>query len=66
MIGPLVGSVAWLRKMRGRNQPVVDQAVMGNIRRLRWLLPVLLALDLLLLALFAFASETGAADQATL
>jgi diguanylate cyclase (GGDEF)-like protein len=59
----LARSIAWLRKMQVRNERVVDETTMGNIRRLRWLVPVFLALDLLLLLVFAFEPETGAAQR---
>ena len=55
----LARSTAWLREMQARNERVVDETTMGNIRRLRWLVPMFLALDLLLLAVFLLVPETG-------
>ncbi len=38
---------------------VAEEALLGNLRRLRWLLPVFLALVLGLLAVFAWQTDTG-------
>lgn len=59
----LARSTAWLRKMQDRNEKVIDETTMGNIRRLRWLVPMFLAVDLLLLAVFALVPETGSEQR---
>ena len=63
MMSILANSSAWLRKMQDRNEKVIDETTMGNIRRLRWLAPMFMALDLLLLAVFASVQETDSAQQ---
>lgn len=52
----------WLRSMAAEDALVAYEVAMGNMRRLRWLLPTLLALTLLLLAVFSLgqASESHA------
>ncbi|MEO8543097.1 MAG: GGDEF domain-containing protein [Burkholderiaceae bacterium] len=44
---------------------IAEDAVLGNIRRLRWLLPLFLALVLLLLAVFAFKPIGTTAQSVT-
>lgn len=56
-------ALSWLHATAARDSLVANEAAMGNIRRLRWLGPVFLALVLALLAVFALGPEPGSASQ---
>ncbi len=43
----------WLHAILARDASVAQEVALGNMRRLRWMIPVFLALNLLLLAVFA-------------
>jgi diguanylate cyclase len=55
-----------LRRARGliaNDARIADEAVLGNIRRLRWLLPLFLVLVLVLLAVFALSQPVDAPQR---
>lgn len=51
----------WLHSMAEDGAQVAHELALGNMRRLRWLLPTLLALTLVLLVVFWVDSEGGSA-----
>jgi len=53
----------WLRDMASDDALVEQEVALGNMRRLRWLIPVFLALNLLLLTAFAFGAPPASSVQ---
>ncbi len=53
----------WLHSKDADDAQVAHELALGNMRRLRWLLPILLVLTLLLLATFSLEPEPGASAQ---
>ncbi len=49
----------WVRGLIVSDAQVVEDALLGNLRRLRWLIPFFLALVLSLLAVFAWQTDGG-------
>jgi len=49
----------WLRSMAAADAQVAQEVTLGNMRRLQWLLPILLVLMLVLLAAFALQPVQG-------
>ena len=52
MTQPMDRVTAWLVSVTADNHLVADEAMMGNLRRLRWLLPVIMALNLVFVLVF--------------
>lgn len=53
----------WLRALIGSDAAVTEDAVLGNMRRLRWLMPIFLVLNLLLLTVFSLDASPGTPVQ---
>jgi diguanylate cyclase (GGDEF)-like protein len=53
----------WLRAMLASDAAVTQAATLGNIQRLRWLIPVFLLVNLLLLTVFALDASPGTPVQ---
>lgn len=53
----------WLRALVASDAVVTQEAALGNMRRLRWLIPVFVVVNLLLLTVFALDASPGTPVQ---